>query len=132
MLSQPSTNNFSMLGILPSEGLDQKDEPEFIYTPVSESAPSGRIFEDSLRGTLFWEARLTDDHPRGEGQNLEAERRFGGKPFSILWLSTTRVPFQRTQGLRNLWNGSKEIKVARDGTELEPSVGKQLIQLFYQ
>jgi hypothetical protein len=32
--------------------------------------------------------------------------------------------------LRNPWNGNKEIKISRDGTELEPSVGARLLREF--
>ncbi|KAL2157418.1 hypothetical protein VTH06DRAFT_6110 [Thermothelomyces fergusii] len=53
-----------------------------------------------------------------------------GKPFRVEWLSTTRLPFYRTRGLRNPWNSNREVKIARDGTELEPSVGRKVIGLF--
>jgi len=50
--------------------------------------------------------------------------------FRVEWLSTRKVPFYRTRGLRNPWNADREIKIARDGTELEPVVGKKLLGLF--
>ena len=50
-----------------------------------------------------------------------------GEPFKVEWLCTQRVPFQRTRHLRNAWNHDREIKVSRDGTELEPGVGQTLI-----
>lgn len=53
-----------------------------------------------------------------------------GKPFKLDWLSTTRLPFYKTRGLRNPWNSNREVKIARDGTELEPTVGRKLIGLF--
>ena len=54
-----------------------------------------------------------------------------GKPFKITWLSNDRLPFFRTRGLRNPWNANREVKIARDGTEIEPNVGKRLIQMFH-
>ena len=54
-----------------------------------------------------------------------------GKPFRITWQSTGRVPFFRTRGLRNPWNANREVKIARDGTELEPSVGERLVSMFH-
>jgi hypothetical protein len=42
------------------------------------------------------------------------------------------LPFRLTQGLRNPWNANREIKVALDGTEIEPSVGRRLIQMFHR
>ena len=50
--------------------------------------------------------------------------------FKVEWLSTRRVPFYSTRGLRNPWNVNREVKIARDGTELEPSIGKKLVALF--
>jgi hypothetical protein len=32
--------------------------------------------------------------------------------------------------LRNPWNGNREVKISRDGTEIEPSVGARLLQEF--
>jgi hypothetical protein len=53
-----------------------------------------------------------------------------GKPFRISWVSTDRLPFYRTRGLRNPWNANREVKIARDGTEIEPSVGRRLVSMF--
>jgi hypothetical protein len=71
---------------------------------------------------------------RSSSQDLEGgggtEPKAWGKPFRLEWLSTARLPFYRTRGLRNPWNSNREVKIARDGTELEPSVGRRLIGLF--
>jgi hypothetical protein len=53
-----------------------------------------------------------------------------GGSFRVEWLCTRRVPFFTTRGLRNPWNVNREIKIARDGTELEPGVARKLIALF--
>jgi YT521-B-like domain len=37
------------------------------------------------------------------------------------------VPFCRFRGLRNPWNRNLEVKIARDGQEIEPSVGATLV-----
>ncbi|KIP10180.1 hypothetical protein PHLGIDRAFT_66093 [Phlebiopsis gigantea 11061_1 CR5-6] len=50
-----------------------------------------------------------------------------GDSFQIEWVRTNRLPFYRTRHLRNPWNHDREIKVSRDGTELEPSVGQALL-----
>jgi hypothetical protein len=51
-----------------------------------------------------------------------------GRSFRVKWLCTARLPFRRLQKLRNPWNKDREVKVSRDGTELEPSVGQRLIE----
>ncbi|KAL5519908.1 hypothetical protein ACEPAG_1568 [Sanghuangporus baumii] len=50
-----------------------------------------------------------------------------GSPFKVQWIRTQRLPFSRTRHLRNPWNHEREVKVSRDGTELEPSVGQALL-----
>jgi len=50
-----------------------------------------------------------------------------GHSFKIEWIRTERLPFHRTRHLRNPWNHGREVKVSRDGTELEPSVGRDLL-----
>ena len=123
--------------------LDATDVPKSIPTPATEFAPKGRIIDDSARGTIFWEAQLSDSEAEGEYHEKEKLQIDGdadtsivaqswGKPFKIEWLSTNRLPFYRTRGLRNPWNANREVKIARDGTELETSVGERLIQMFHR
>ncbi|KAG8678401.1 hypothetical protein FRC09_019868, partial [Ceratobasidium sp. 395] len=50
-----------------------------------------------------------------------------GRPFKIKWMKTEKLPFHRTRHLRNPWNNDREVKVSRDGTEVEPSIGQRLI-----
>lgn len=130
--------------------VNDPDLPRSIPTPATETAPKGRIIDDSARGTIFWEADiededhgpvddgdLADEEATKEAENAEnedaaalSETQSFGKPFKIEWLSTSRIPFYRTRGLRNPWNANREVKIARDGTELETTVGKRLIQMF--
>ncbi|KAL2834515.1 YT521-B-like domain-containing protein [Aspergillus cavernicola] len=128
---------------------NELDSPDVIPTPASSSAPTGRIINDVARGTIFWEADTSEDedgNPRpqksssayqaaaDDQQQLPpptAELQLIRKPFRIRWLSTERVPFHRTRGLRNPWNANREVKIARDATELEFSVGEKLVLLFH-
>ncbi|KAL4911625.1 hypothetical protein BDW74DRAFT_11041 [Aspergillus multicolor] len=123
---------------------NEPDSPDVTPTPASTSAPNGRIINDVARGTIFWEADTSEDEdglprplknayhaPDEQQHQAPAELQLIGKPFRIRWLSTERVPFHRTRGLRNPWNSNREIKIARDGTELEFSVGEKLVLLFH-
>lgn len=56
------------------------------------------------------------------------EQQAWGQPFKVEWLCTERLPFYSTRHLRNPWNQDREIKVSRDGTEVEPGVGQQLLE----
>lgn len=65
-----------------------------------------------------FEGRDTRDDDTGSGW---------GRPFRIEWIRTYNLPFFRTRHLRNPWNHGREVKVSRDGTELEPAIGQQLL-----
>ena len=132
--------------------IDDPDIPRSIPTLATESAPKGRIIDDSARGTIFWEADIDDedlspipdDEPGRPGESIRTKERADdieevtlandaqafGKPFRIEWISIDRLPFYRTRGLRNPWNANREVKIARDGTEIETNVGRRLVQMF--
>lgn len=134
--------------------IEDPDAPKSIPTAATEYAPRGRIIDDSARGTIFWEADPEDeqlapiiDHEvdNPEIEDVKAQVDFEqdeatnggdiqafGKPFRIEWIATTRLPFYRTRGLRNPWNANREVKIARDGTEIETSVGRRLVQMFHR
>ncbi|TNY21558.1 YT521-B-like domain-containing protein [Rhodotorula diobovata] len=50
-----------------------------------------------------------------------------GTPFAIEWIKVAPLPFARTRHIRNSFNGNREIKISRDGTEVEPTAGEQLL-----
>ena len=52
--------------------------------------------------------------------------------FEIKWISTTSLPFNRTRGLKIPWNANRDVKIARDGTELETNIGIRMLELFHQ
>ncbi|KAG7087925.1 hypothetical protein E1B28_011972 [Marasmius oreades] len=60
------------------------------------------------------------------GKEKDREESWGDS-FKVEWIQTERLPFYRTRHIRNPWNHDREIKVSRDGTELEPGVGQQLL-----
>lgn len=126
----------------PENLMDAPDVPKSIPTSATEWAPRGKIIDDSARGTIFWEAELSEsedeeealekeEKPIVEGDNSPTAQSWG-KPFKIEWISTNRLPFYRTRGLRNPWNANREVKIARDGTELEPQVGERLVTMFHR
>jgi len=147
-----------VMSTLPKPDLaDPSDGPKSIPTPATEFAPKGRIIDDSARGTIFWEAEHSDAEEEAAAKPTDtdttaaaqqssdaaaAEAGAGappagapqawGKPFRVEWVSTNRLPFYRTRGLRNPWNANREVKIARDGTELETSVGRRLVQMFHR
>ncbi|KAJ7274010.1 YT521-B-like domain-containing protein [Mycena rebaudengoi] len=67
----------------------------------------------------------------GEADGV-AGREDWGQDFKLQWICTDRLPFQRTRHIRNPWNHDREVKVSRDGTELEPTVGQALLEEWAQ
>ncbi|KAK5943636.1 hypothetical protein PMZ80_004644 [Knufia obscura] len=125
------------------------DVPLTIPTSATATAPRGHIIDDSARGTIFWEAEsgslapqsatdpVSGDSGETSGEDISqkgsnTQQTAFGKTFKISWQSTERLPFYRTRGLRNPWNANREVKIARDGTELEPTIGRKLIGMFEQ
>ncbi|KAJ1310085.1 hypothetical protein OPQ81_006833 [Rhizoctonia solani] len=128
--------------------LDQSAPYRAARAPGAFSAPSqehpSRIDDDGIihRDT----ALTTDELERARGLSEdpsvrpiretlgtvdgEAEDKIEswGKPFKIRWIRTEKLPFHRTRHLRNPWNSDREVKVSRDGTEVEPNVGQRLLE----
>ncbi|XP_078353203.1 uncharacterized protein LOC144637982 isoform X2 [Oculina patagonica] len=53
-----------------------------------------------------------------------------GGVFKLEWLNRRELWFSKCLHLRNPWNDNKEVKICRDGQEVEPSVGEALCRLF--
>lgn len=126
-----------------AQRIEDSKIPKAIPTPTTEFAPKGRIIDDSARGTIFWEVEhdevdeVMDEEDENQSNRSDQDgspppSKAWGKPFQVEWISTTRLPFYCTRGLRNPWNSNKEVKIARDGTELEASVGRRLLGLFHR
>lgn len=131
-----------------AQASEDPEQLKSIPTDATEFAPRGRIIDDSARGTIFWEAETDEDDQTtqddgatntaadgGIEENSESEAegvsKAWGKPFTLEWQSTSRLPFYKTRGLRNPWNSNREVKIARDGTELETSLGRRLVEIFH-
>ncbi|KAL0965522.1 hypothetical protein UPYG_G00282400 [Umbra pygmaea] len=53
-----------------------------------------------------------------------------GGVFSVEWSRKESLPFQFAHQLTNPWNDNRKVQISRDGQELEPLVGGQLLQLW--
>ncbi|KIO15785.1 hypothetical protein M407DRAFT_34623 [Tulasnella calospora MUT 4182] len=70
-------------------------------------------------------SRAIEGELAGPGGSKSSEQ--WGTPFKIMWVKKDRLPFVRVKHLRNPWNYDREVKISRDGIELEPSVGEALL-----
>ena len=77
--------------------------PSSTLSPASQTAPRGRIVDDPSRGTLFWEADPVDENEKAPKEDEPRTNKplDGERSFAIQWLSTKKVPFHLTRGLRN-------------------------------
>ncbi|CAK7263910.1 hypothetical protein SEPCBS57363_000814 [Sporothrix epigloea] len=95
-----------------------------------EEKASPTVLPDAADGTD--DVSGADNTDGDEVLGATGESQTWGKPFKLEWLSTTRLPFYRTRGLRNPLNGNREIKIARDGTDVDVTIGRKLVSLFHQ
>lgn len=135
MISSPMDRSSQQSGYQSADGVNHKIL-NMKKTLATATAPRGHIIDDPPRGILFWEAEhdnyagiVTSDGSRPPDDGSSQPR---SRPFQLEWLSVRRVTFQRTKGMRNAWNSNKEVKVARDGTELETETGKKVVGLFHE
>lgn len=56
-------------------------------TPRTNTAPRGKIFEDDVRGTVFWEIADSseDDETDAQGEQSKGDTKWGN-PFKIEWI----------------------------------------------
>src|SRR5271154_2791248 len=61
--------------------------PKTKVTPRTTTAPRGKIFEDEVRGTVFWEVAESSEEEEvdEEGEQVKAEEKWGN-PFRIEWI----------------------------------------------
>ncbi|KAJ4482431.1 YT521-B-like domain-containing protein [Lentinula aciculospora] len=138
-ISTPSTrhslDNRSKARVLSAQSQFHSPTPESFE--LDESAPyrairgasSGQSMDEGLsRMRLKSVEEEVEEKTDDLAKDLDGKPETWGEPFKIEWMCTDRLPFFRTRHLRNPWNHDREVKVSRDGTELEPSVGEQLLQ----
>ncbi|EGG13149.1 uncharacterized protein MELLADRAFT_101090 [Melampsora larici-populina 98AG31] len=70
---------------------------------------------------------LDDEGEEEEVMGSEDSVGGDGRPFEIEWIKVQKLPFHLTRDLKNPFNGHREVKVSRDGTEIEPSIGAILV-----
>jgi hypothetical protein len=95
---------------------------------AAHSAPSGEgedILEHSRDAAL---QAVAEEPTKDMDAPKEGLAEAWGRPFRVDWIRTVQLSFSHTKHLRNPWNHGREVKISRDGTELEPSIGRQLLE----
>uniref|UniRef100_A0A8C5N2A5 3'-5' RNA helicase YTHDC2 n=1 Tax=Leptobrachium leishanense TaxID=445787 RepID=A0A8C5N2A5_9ANUR len=93
-----------------------------------ESSTVYLVFSVQGSGHFQGFARMCSEIGREKSQDWGSTS-LGGV-FKVDWIKKESLPFQYTHNLLNPWNDNKKIQISRDGQELEPQVGEQLLQLW--
>lgn len=95
----------------------------------SEASEKTNHTTDNSRDNIPNQQNAEDEPMTPDGQDDGSGRQWG-TPFRVQWIRVRGLPFHSTRMLRNPWNKDREVKVSRDGTELESSVGRALLDLW--
>lgn len=122
---------------LPSKHMSEAQGRKNDAFHLDESAPeratksrSASIDSPTSAKTAPSTLHSVEEEPEKEERERERDLNWGDN-FKVEWICTTRLPFYRTHHIRNPWNHDREVKVSRDGTELEPGVGQKLIDEWH-
>ncbi|KAJ6557456.1 YT521-B-like domain-containing protein [Mycena capillaripes] len=124
LLRQHFPQRFFILKSLTRDDLDLSTQTGMWATQKHNEGILDRAFRTSQDVFLIFSVNKS-----GEFYGYARERGEGwGQEFKLEWLCTERLPFRRTRHIRNPWNRDREVKISRDGTELEPQVGRALLE----
>ncbi|XP_064497301.1 3'-5' RNA helicase YTHDC2 isoform X2 [Pseudopipra pipra] len=106
-------------------------------TPSNERKLNGAFWESSMvylifsvQGSGHFQGFARMDSAIGCEKSQDwGSTGFGGV-FKVEWIRKESIPFQFAHHLLNPWNDNKKVQISRDGQELEPQVGEQLLQLW--
>ncbi|KAJ7152279.1 YT521-B-like domain-containing protein [Mycena crocata] len=93
-------------------------------THNASSAPRAGTKEEHGEAAITGEESVDEKSDDGSAGTREVG---WGREFRLDWVCNEPLSFQHMRHLRNPWNHNREVKVSRDGTELEPSVGQALL-----
>ncbi|XP_026526797.1 3'-5' RNA helicase YTHDC2 [Notechis scutatus] len=93
-----------------------------------ESSVVYLVFSVQGSGHFQGFARMSSEIGREKSQDWGSTG-LGGV-FKVEWIRKESLPFQFAHHLLNPWNDNKKVQISRDGQELEPQVGEQLLQLW--
>ncbi|KAH8822952.1 YT521-B-like domain-containing protein [Flagelloscypha sp. PMI_526] len=112
------------------------DEKEAIVESQSFSRSGDNSDEFLLRPPSLTEGTSGDT---SRDISNSSQSRFGVGPktvpltqraFPITWIETKSIPFSKTKHIRNMWNDNREVKISRDGIEIDPIAGERMIKAW--
>ncbi|KAM9587113.1 3'-5' RNA helicase YTHDC2 isoform 4-T6 [Morphnus guianensis] len=105
---------------------DDRSDQSSVKSTDSSSYPSPCASPSPISGKGF--ARMASEIGCEKSQDWGSSG-FGGV-FKVEWIQKESIPFHFAHHLLNPWNDNKKVQISRDGQELEPQVGEQLLRLW--
>ncbi|CAG8496171.1 17941_t:CDS:2, partial [Cetraspora pellucida] len=103
------------------------------WTPIDEAALAASSSRpSSVQEDIKTRLKKSQDEENEDCEDDNIPSRNWGNTFKVEWIKVQKLPFMRTRHLRNPWNANREVKISRDGTEVEPIVGERLIAEFHK
>lgn len=104
------------------------DEKESVHRAKQLEAVEAELKSKDLSGLKSSDTETPTAHTTIKPQPLASSPETWGKSFKVEWVKVHPISFSSVRRLRNPWRDDRQIKVSRDGTELEPNVGRQLLE----
>ncbi|CAB4390648.1 unnamed protein product [Rhizophagus irregularis] len=102
------------------------------WTPIDEAALAASSSRLSPNQDESKSRKKLQDEENEDCEDDAVPSRNWGTTFKVEWIKVQKLPFIRTRQLRNPWNANREVKISRDGTEVEPVVGERLLAEFHK
>ena len=117
--------------------IDESVQTGFWQTSVASEKKLQQAASVSKNVYLIFSVQ-TSGHFQGYARIVGLQPALGSNPncsstsgvIRVEWLKRANLPFQRCHHLYNPWNENRKVQIARDGQELEPSVGEGLVRLW--
>ncbi|RHZ84746.1 hypothetical protein Glove_77g26 [Diversispora epigaea] len=100
------------------------------WTPIDEAALAASSSRPPYGSDDKARSKKSQEEDNEECEDDVVPSRNWGTTFKVEWIKVQKLPFIRTRHLRNPWNANREVKISRDGTEVEPVVGERLLAEF--
>jgi len=114
--------------------IDNSVQTNYWYTSVSSEKKLNSAFAECKHVILIFSVQ-TSGHFQGYARMMSSVTPYksdanNGGVVRIEWIKRANLPFQRCHHLYNPWNENRKVQIARDGQELEPSIGEGLVRLW--
>ncbi|KAH8823594.1 YT521-B-like domain-containing protein [Flagelloscypha sp. PMI_526] len=136
----------TMRGLDPSRSGRCRSAPPILFFParIISASPSRRLpllssislplLQKEAEHEQVYTGRADTPYTRGSSSSDDTLNQSDGPQsshyFPISWIQTRSIKFSKARHIKNHWNHNREVKVSRDGTELDPSAGEMMLNIW--